>query len=136
MNTLNEKEKFGDLRVSKQVIGSNIDANKEFSFTIELSDSTINGVYGDMTFLNGIANISLKHNEAKSAKGLPVGISYKVSEVESYEYETSYKGNESMIEVDRIAICNVTNIYLPPEEPKPVKPPYIPPRTGIQKKKQ
>jgi len=133
VNTLNEKEKFGDLQVSKQVDGSVTDVKKEFSFTIELSDSTVDGVYGDMTFLNGVANITLKHNETKIAKQLPAGISYKVRELEEAGYNVSYENSDGIIEADRIAVCNVINKLIPSKKPEPDKPPYVPPRTGINK---
>ena len=50
------------------------DLNKEFTFTLTLSDKTINGTYGDMNFENGIAEFSLKHNEVKTASSLPSGM--------------------------------------------------------------
>jgi len=35
------------------------DTDQEFQFTVELSDKSINGTYGGMTFTNGVAAFSL-----------------------------------------------------------------------------
>ena len=40
--------KTGSLTVSKTVSGSRGDESKDWSFTVTLSDKTINGVYGGM----------------------------------------------------------------------------------------
>ena len=45
-----------------------------------LGDQGIKGTYGDMTFTNGVATFTLKHKEVKTAKGLPTGITYTVTE--------------------------------------------------------
>ncbi len=73
----------GDLKVTKTVTGSAGEKEKEWHFTVELSDATINGTYGDMTFVNGVAEFTLKHGESKTATGLPPGITYTVTEVEA-----------------------------------------------------
>ena len=43
------------------------DRSTEFNFTVTLSDTSINGVYGAMEFVNGVATFTLKHNESKTA---------------------------------------------------------------------
>ena len=89
----------GDLDVSKLVISDlPADSEKEFTFTVELSDPTINGRYGGdteapvateenpnpaddyMTFENGVATFTLKDQQTKSAIGLPAGVNYTVTE--------------------------------------------------------
>ena len=70
----------GDLAVSKTVTGSGGDKAQEFSFMVILGDKSINGVYGDMTFHNGVANFTLKHGESKTATDLSVG-DYSVVEL-------------------------------------------------------
>lgn len=67
----------GNLIVSQTTDVSD-DANKDFSFTVILDDSDINGTYGDMIFSGGTASFTLKSGESKTALNLPAGISYKV----------------------------------------------------------
>ena len=55
----------GDLELSKKLV-SDVEADKdiEFEFTVTLSDKTISGTYGDMTFTDGVATVTLKGGEA------------------------------------------------------------------------
>ena len=80
---INTKNEYGSLTVSKDVNGNKGDTNKDFHFTVTLSDSSINGTYGDMTFKNGVATFTLKDNESLTATSLPTGITYKVTEQEA-----------------------------------------------------
>ena len=65
------KAGHGNLSVAKTVAGNNGDTSKAFNFTVTLSDTGINGTFGDMTFANGVATFVLKHGESKTAVGLP-----------------------------------------------------------------
>lgn len=85
----NTKNQYGSLTVSKTVAGEGADQAMGFSFTVTLSDKTINGVYGDMTFTGGVARIALKHGEHKTAAGLPVGVAYTVREDRTEGYTSS-----------------------------------------------
>ena len=73
----------GNLSVAKTVAGNNGDTSKAFNFTVTLSDTGINGKFGEMTFANGVATFVLKHGESKTAVGLPAGITYIVTEAEA-----------------------------------------------------
>lgn len=84
----------GNLVVSKTVSGENADKSKAFSFTITVSDQTINGAYEDVTFVNGVASFSLKHGEKKTAAGLPAGITYQVAEGDSSGYIVTVNGTD------------------------------------------
>ena len=75
--------KHGSLSVAKTLEGNAVDKDKEFNFTVTLSDTDINGVYGDMEFTDGIAHITLKHGEVKTADELPADIGYMVTETEA-----------------------------------------------------
>lgn len=55
----------GNLSVAKTVAGNNGDTSKAFNFTVTLSDTGINGKFGEMTFANGVATFVLKHGESK-----------------------------------------------------------------------
>ena len=94
-----EEEALGNLTVTKQVSGTAGDKSKTFSFTVLLSDTGINGVYGDMTFTNGVATFTLKHGESKTASGLPEGLRYSVSEAAANQdgYTTTSVGDRGTI---------------------------------------
>jgi uncharacterized repeat protein (TIGR02543 family) len=72
----------GNLTVSKTVTGNAGDTSTEFHFTVKL-DTPINGTYGDMSFTDGTALLTLKHNEKKTATGLPTDVHYEVTETEA-----------------------------------------------------
>ena len=73
----------GSLTVTKTVKGNAGSRSKYFSFTVELDDKTINGVYEQMSFKDGVASFSLKHGESCTAGSLPEGTGYKVYEAEA-----------------------------------------------------
>ena len=94
----------GNLSVQKTVSGNAADTNKAFTFTVTLSDNTLNGTYGEMEFKNGVATFTLKHNESKSATGLPVGISYMVTESDNEGYTVeAQNASGSIIENETIS---------------------------------
>ena len=95
----NTRNTYGDLIIKKKVGGNAADTNKAFNFTVTLSNTTINGTYGDLTFQDGVATFELKDGERKIAKNLPNGVSYKVEE-DNYTglgYETMITGEEGTI---------------------------------------
>ena len=96
---INTRNTYGDLIIKKKVGGNAADTNKAFNFTVTLSDTNINGAYGDLTFKDGVATFELKDGERKIAKNLPNGVSYKVEE-DNYTglgYETMITGEEGTI---------------------------------------
>ena len=72
--------KTGSLTVSKTVEDAPADSEKEFSFTVTLSDNNISGTYGTMEFIDGVAAFTLKGGQSKHAAHLPAGITYTVVE--------------------------------------------------------
>lgn len=112
----------GDLTVSKTVDGNAADTGKAFSFTVTLSDATISGVYGDMTFTDGVATFTLKHGESKTATGLSNGITYTVTEDDysSDGYSVTATGATGTISETTAAVASFVNsksISLPVEVP-------------------
>lgn len=83
----------GNLTVSTIVKGNAGDKNKEFIFTVVLSDDTINGTYGDMEFTNGIATFTLKHNQSITAIGLANSITYTITESYVNGYSITVEDN-------------------------------------------
>lgn len=106
-----EKLPLGSLTVSNTVTGNRGDTNKAFTFTVKLGDTGINGVYGDMTFTAGVATFQLKHNESKTATGLPAGVGYEVSENEANlsGYVTMSTEVSGSIVKDKAAVAAFTN---------------------------
>ncbi len=104
-------EQTGNLIVSKVVAGNAGDTNKAFSFTVKLGDDALSGSYGDMTFANGIASFTLKHNEKKTAIGLPAGIGYEVTESEANQdgYTTTATGANGSIAKNQTVTAAFTN---------------------------
>lgn len=103
-----ENYKRGALEVTKSVSGNRGDKTKEFHFTVTLSGTSSNGefkseefsgTYGDMTFTNGVATLTLKHGETKTALDLPAGLQYAVVEEEADKdgYTTTSSGDSGTI---------------------------------------
>ena len=130
----------GNLSVSKTVIGNAGDTSKAFNFTVILGNTEINGVFGEMTFVGGVATFVLKHGESKTATGLPSGITYSVTEAEANRdgYTTvASKASGSIIKNDTVTVAFTntknSNISEGPDHPNvPSKPstPTNSPETG------
>lgn len=103
--------KTGNLTVSKTVAGNAGDTTKGFTFTVNLSDKSINGTYGEMTFVNGVATFTLKHGEQKTASSLPAGMEYCVIESEANQngYTTTEVGATGVIVKDAVNTAAFVN---------------------------
>ena len=95
----------GSLRVSKEVSGSGGDKQKEFHFTIEVGalpdgSQLADGTYGQIVFIDGRAELTLKDGESRTAEGLPGQITYLVKETEANEdgYQTEAQNDAGRIE--------------------------------------
>lgn len=64
---------------------------KPVEFEIELEDKSINGNYDGLNFANGVANITVEPDRDATISGLPAGTKYTIKEVNSEEYESSFK---------------------------------------------
>lgn len=101
----------GGLSVAKTVVGSGGEREREFNFKVELSDKTVSGTYGQMTFTNGVAQFTLHHGETKTAEGLPSGVTYTVTEAEANtdSYTTKAENDTGSIETGQTAAAAFTN---------------------------
>ena len=110
----------GGLTVTKQVYSG--DKTREFRFTVTLSDKTVNGTYGDMTFIDGVAEFTLKDGESKTAAGLLPGIRYTVTEERVSGYgiriEGSNPGTIPFGDTAEVLVINYDDTT-PPPDPKP-----------------
>ena len=101
----------GSLSIRKQVTGTAGDPQAEFTFMVMLSDTSISGLYGDVTFSKGVATFTLKHGESKIATGLPAGIRYSVQELSANHdgYATTASGETGMITADTVMTAIFVN---------------------------
>lgn len=107
--TCTNTRKTGDLTVEKTVTGTGGDTSKAFSFRVTLSDRSISGSFGDMTFTNGVAEFTLHHGESKTATGLPTGVTYTVEETDSDDYTVTATGQTGAITDDSQAKASFIN---------------------------
>ena len=131
---INTKNEYGSLTVLKDVNGNKGDTNKDFHFTVTLSDTSINGTYGDMTFKDGVATFTLKDNESLTATSLPTGITYKV-----IEQEANQDGYVTTSTNDKGYILNNQNIkvyFINTKEVKPQSSNQTPPENDHQSQPQ
>lgn len=49
------------------------------TITVTLGDTSINGTYGDLTFTDGVATVTISTGQTITTTGLPDGISYTIS---------------------------------------------------------
>ena len=113
--TFTNSQDLGNLEVSKTVVVNSGDATaakaKEFSFKVTLSDTTIEGTYGDMTFTKGVAEFTLKDGAKATATGIPAAITYKVEETAVNGYSVTKTGDTGTIAKDTTAKAAFTNTY-------------------------
>ena len=108
----NTKNVYGGLTVTKTVAGNAGDKDRKWNFTVTLGDTSISDIYGDMSFKDGVATFTLKHGEQKTARGLPAGISYTVTEAEASQdgYTTQATGASGQIPAEGTAMATFTNM--------------------------
>lgn len=108
--TIKNNVHVGNLRVSKTVESSDQDdKQREFEFTIELSNKTISGTYGNMTFQSGKTTVYLKDGQSAEAENLPAGITYTVTEKEVNGFEVEKTGDAGTIEENKTKTASFTN---------------------------
>ena len=98
---------IGDLRVTKTVVGG--DVNRPFTFRVTLSDLSVSGTYGGMTFENGVAAFALTHGQSCTAYGLPANMRYEAAELDSADYVVAVTGAAGRIPADGMATAAFTN---------------------------
>lgn len=133
------EDNTGSLTVKKTVSGGGASYNKEFTFTVTLMENNDprNGevTYGGVTFTNGVATFTLKHNQEKSITGIPAGYTYTVTEnADGYTQSITSGSATGTIEEGKPTTVTFNNYksggdhYYP--TPDPVPPIVIPPNTG------
>ena len=108
----------GKLTVRKIISGNQADPQKEFPFTVTLEDKSIHGQYGDMNFVNGVAELKLKGGESATAEGLPVSVGYVVEEHDNADYVVEASNASGEITVDGVLVTFInTKNENPPSTP-------------------
>lgn len=158
----------GTLTVTKTVTGNEGDKNKDFTFTVTLkrpeitvdalatpiinatpgtsaAPTPVTETYDGVTFINGVATFTLKHNESKTIKGIPADMTYTVTESDNAGYTVTSENDKGTIEGGKTADVKFTNTK--GSTPTPIPTPYngggyyhptttpvpvivIPPKTG------
>ena len=121
VNAVN-RYKTGELTVSKSVVNRPAGLPGTFHFTVTLHEgsvsgsvrSDITGVYGGMTFTNGVATFTLEDGGSLTATGLPAGVFYTVEEAEANTlgYTTTPADASGQIEDGKTATAAFTNTYM------------------------
>ena len=64
----------------------------EHEFIMTLSDETITGPYGDLTFNKGVSKFGLKGGESVTVSDLPAGVNYKVvAEIQCRPFQSQFQ---------------------------------------------
>jgi len=98
-----------DLKVTKMISGNKASADDEFSIKVDLKDADIDGAYGEMTFIDGVAVVKLKGGQSATAYNLPYGTAYEVTELNSGNYDVSYTNKTGNLTADQEVV--VTNTW-------------------------
>ena len=72
--------KEGSLEIKKTVSGIQPENGRKFPFTLKVENTAVDGKYGDVTFVSGIAEFELAADEMVRVNGLPDGVRYTVEE--------------------------------------------------------
>lgn len=107
-----QSKPVGSIQISKVVYGTPSEQKETFSFTMVLSDTTVDGLYGDLFFDKGISNFTLTGGETKVASNLPVGITYSILEAVPEDYHVSYTDANGTIPLNNCARVVIENTKL------------------------
>ncbi len=119
-NTITNKVKPGALEIGKTVVSSNqAHAQKEFTFTLYLSDALgqlLSGEYAmsngeTLAVANGSGTLKLKDGESVTIEGLPDGASYSVVEAAEGGFTQKSTGATGKIWASQTAQAKFTNTY-------------------------
>ena len=91
----------GDILLKKEVSGSNIDPDTVYQFKIELKASNLTAYqlikgesrFGDVHFELEEGFVTLKAGEVAKITGIPAGVSYTITEMNSDGYTVNWSGN-------------------------------------------
>ena len=112
---------LGNLQIAKTTSDNNTSTSFNVKITLSgtstdgQSANTISGTYGDATFDDGIATISIKGGQTKNITGLPAGINYSIEETNPGDYAATYTNQTGTITKDHTKTTTITNNKIPPK---------------------
>lgn len=112
MATNTETGKTG-LSISKQVVSAEVDAERQFDFTLTLRDAKgalVNQTVGGKQFVNGVYSFKLRHDEDVTIEPIPAGYAYQVAEAQVSGYVTEIQNASGKVQNNQIKAVTVTNI--------------------------
>ena len=106
----NTKVYSGTLKVETQVYETGSDTTKDFRYTVTLSDTNVNGQYGEMTFTNGVATFWLRSGQTETGNYLPY-CDYTVTQADytNEGYITTSTGTTGTLSKDQVAVASFSN---------------------------
>ena len=124
LSIMNQKEEMlTDLSVEKTVTGNMGNKTNRFSFWIVLNDSSFssevsafrNNVEEQISFTQGRANVFLSHGDCLRITGLPVGVSYQVTEDTVFGYHVESTGASGILSEgeNAVSFVNRRNVSIP-----------------------
>ena len=136
-NTTSADVLTGDLKLTKEVTGAGGDINKEFTLVLtsmgaendgylgisgefdatRYDNSATNGTAMKVTFTDGVAEVTIKHDEKVIIHGLPANLSLNVAERTAAGYTPTYDGGQTVVieagKVNDAAVgTDVVNTYV------------------------
>lgn len=121
-NTIINNIKTNNLIISKELKNKTSDNLFDFVLTATYKDEKINGTYSairkindnktteNVTFIDGILNFKLKHNESLEINNLPYKLNYSIKEINNDGFTVNYKINNSEINKYNSSIEDILNI--------------------------
>ena len=111
--------KTGNLTVTVTDTGENADSTQQWHFRVELDNKTIGGEYGDMRFTDGVAEFTLQSVQSLTARDLPEGAAYTVTELNGNQngYVTTCSNDRGIITSKQDMVAAFVNDKSVPAQP-------------------
>ena len=123
-NEVNNELSYGNLKITKKVVGFTDNKEQEFKFKLELIEPSdgngssdnhnhvLNTSYSGISFVDGVGFINVKGNDSLTIEGLPSGYSYKLTEVEEPYFNSKIINSEGTITKNGLTEVTATNTSL------------------------
>ncbi|MBR4039588.1 MAG: Cna B-type domain-containing protein [Clostridia bacterium] len=117
--TFINRVKTGELSISKEVLNAPTNAQKEFAFTLTMTDASGKPITGEYSMGEGMltldeagsASLTLEDGETVIVSGLPHGANYSIVEAQAPGFTQSASGAAGNIVMGQTANAVFTNTY-------------------------